>query len=403
MSKNKFLQEIVTTVDLIRSRQSMDGSIQNPQHEDYIFVNHLTEILKQGASYINELSPKLLAAILNDVTCWIQNGLERRPFFDSTLAAFEYPPDGGTFFFLAAMRATNGPQPEGLRIEIVYGIRQETSYLEEASRHTHGYIAPFQCIQLEKASEGFRSGNCIVLFPESVAAVNKVKKQGFALFFFSKFFEIYQNQTLPEIERLFGTGNNVIFESLKSKKISEAETYDARCLWGYYHDYVHHTGIRPLDKNLYIKQNWFTGLLEEVKCDLTVVRLMQKSRPSFWMEIVEFVLFERIFRYPKNSEKNITFDAGTGILIFEIFFKNGVLKKCENGYLEFSPEGIEECINLIIADIEKLEQLPDEDYIAAAKIYVQKHLGLPNNHSERFNFPASQYTKLVQRTAQCNC
>jgi len=397
-----WIKEIVIIVDKIRVRQEADGSIKKPLKSDYHLLSSLIEKLaRKSASNLDELSPDLLAATLSDLGRWLMKGLETVPLFDATLSEFKCPSSGGILFFLAAMRATNGPQPEGFRLELVYGIRQETPYLTEAGHCTDDYIAPFQCIQLKCASEGFNTGNCIVLFPESVATERKIKKQEFSLFFFSKFFSIYNKQTLPEVDRLFGIGNKVISWPLASRNMSEADTYDARCLWGYYHDYAHHTGPRPLNKNLYIKQNWFTGLLEETKCDLIAARLVKKYRPAFWQEIFEFILLERIFRYPQNStEQNITFDAGTGIFLFEMFFKSGALQQGRDGFLEFDCSRLECSIDAIIEEIESIECLPDKDYVLVAKKHVQNHLGLPRLPLMRFNFSQSSYAKIVRGEIQ---
>ncbi|WP_375664701.1 hypothetical protein [Bartonella sp. CL162QHHD] len=125
-----------------------------------------------------------------------------------------------------------------------------------------------------------------------------------------------------------------------------------------------------MDKNLYIKLNWFTGLLEETKVDLITVRIMLQNHPKFWKEITEFILLERIFRYPKDSDQHMTFDAATGILLFEI---------------------------LMIADIEALEALDDDAYLAGAKDYIQNNLGKPQTSKSRFNFSTSSYAQRVIR------
>jgi len=386
---------IISLVDEIRARQELDGSIKDPGPADYARINGLTAELDRQAGAIDGLSPALLAATLEDLGRWAQNGLHQRPLFDRTLASFKTPLPGEALFLLAPMRATNGPDPEGFRLELVTGYRSETTYLADAGQYTEHYVAPFQCIKLGAASKGFLQGNCIVLFPESVAAASKVDKQAFALFFFSKFFPIYNNQTIVEADRLFGHDSPFLFGQLSSRQMSEADMYDARCLWGYYHDYAHHTGPRPLDKNLYIKLNWFTGLLEETKCDLITVRLVQRHRPDFWQEIAEFILLERMFRYPKGSERHMTFDAGTGILLFEILMNAKALIEDERGRLKFDTERLGEQISSVIADIEALETLDDEAYLAGARDYVQTHLGAPENPRARFNFPASHYARRV--------
>ena len=386
---------IISVVDEIRARQELDGSIKEPGPMDHARINRLIAELDRQAAAIDGLSPLLLAATLEDLGHWAQNGMHQRPLFDKTLASFKTPLPGKALFLLAPMRATNGPDPEGFRLEVVTGYRDETPYLVDAGQYTEHYVAPFQCIKLGAASKGFLQGNCIVLFPESVAAASKIDKQAFALFFFSKFFHIYNDQTVVEADRLFGRDNPYLFGQLSSRQMPESDMYDARCLWGYYHDYAHHTGPRPLDKNLYIKLNWFTGLLEESKCDLITVRLVQQHRPDFWQEIAEFILLERMFRYPKGSEQHMTFDAGTGILLFEILMNARALIEDEQGHLKFDTERLGEQIASVISDIEALETLDDEAYLAGARAYVHKHLGTPVHPQARFNFPASHYARRV--------
>lgn len=399
MPKVEPITAIICLVDEIRARQELDGSIKAPGPADYARINELSAELKARAGAIDGLARPLLEATLHDLENWARNGLDQRPFFDKTLASFKTPLPGEALFLLAPMRATNGPAPEGFRLELVTGYRSESPYLVDAAKYTQNYVAPFQCIKLGAASTGFAEGNCIVLFPESVAASSKIDKQAFALFFFSKFFRIYNDQTVAEADRLFGRDSQLLFGQLSSRQMSESDMYDARCLWGYYHDYAHHTGLRPLDKNLYIKLNWFTGLLEESKCDLITLRLVQQHRPDFWQEIAEFILLERMFRYPKGSEQHMTFDAGTGILLFEIFMNAKALIDDEQGRLRFDADRLEEAVASVIADIEGLEKLDDEAYLAGARAYIHKHLGASEHPQVRFDFPASHYARRVLEAA----
>ncbi|WP_246787173.1 hypothetical protein [Bartonella taylorii] len=50
----------------------------------------------------------------------------------------------------------------------------------------------------------------------------------------------------------------------------------------------------------------------------------------------------------------MTFDAGTGILLFEILMRNKALIETGRGYLQFDLERLKEVIPLIIVDIEAL-------------------------------------------------
>jgi hypothetical protein len=95
----------------------------------------------------------------------------------------------------------------------------------------------------------------------------------------------------------------------------------------------------------------------------------------------------------------MTFDAGTGILLFEIFTNAKALIEDEQGRLMFDSERLEEEIEAVIADIEALEKLDDEAYLAGARAYVHKHLGTPETPQARFNFPASRYARRVLEAA----
>ncbi|USP03256.1 hypothetical protein [Bartonella taylorii] len=129
--------------------------------------------------------------------------------------------------------------------------------------------------------------------------------------------------------------------------------------------------------------------------DLITVRIMLQNRPKFWKEISEFVLLERIFRYPKGSDQYMTFDAGTGILLFEILMRNKALIETGRGYLQFDLERLKEVIPLIIVDIEALEALDDGAYLAGAKDYIQNNLGKPKTPKSRFDFSTSYYARRV--------
>lgn len=389
------LDVLVSLVNEIREVQDLDGSIKDEVFRGRTLVSRLMNAIDQWRLELGGRHDVILKSILADLRSWMASGIEHKPRFDTALSGFRVPKDGESVIFIAPMRATNGPLPDGCKLELINGTRCETSFLAGASKYTNGYVAPFQCIKLGKASHGFSSGNCIVLFPESVSTSRRIDKQNFALFFFSKFYEIYNNQTLPEVDRLFGGDANLIFGGAQSRGMSEESVYDARCLWGYYHDYAHHSGPRPLNNNLYIKMNWYAGLLEEVKCDLKVVSLVVKHKPDFWRQIVEFVLFERLFRYPMGSRSNLTFDAGTGVLLFEILFEERALVRRRDGFLSFDEGKLFSVISSVVDRIERLEFLNDEDYIREARSYVWSILGHPLASGERFDLLRTAYAREV--------
>ncbi|WP_208442085.1 MULTISPECIES: hypothetical protein [Bartonella] len=64
-------------------------------------------------------------------------------------------------------------------------------------------------------------------------------------------------------------------------------------------------------------------------------------------------------------------------------------------YIQFDLERLEEVIILMIADIEALETLDDDAYLAGAKDYIQNNLGKPQTSQSRFNFSTSHYAQRV--------
>lgn len=392
MNADEALVDLVSLVNKIRALQGVDGCVDLSCGIATPLVIALRDRLNMYRESLKASS--LIDAIVCDLDMWMRAGLNSKPYFDNTLNSFSVPQDGGRMFLMAPVRATNGPSPEGYHLELVSGIRRESRYLSEASEFTDGYIAPFQCIDLGVSSTGFSDGNCIVLFPESVLSYGGVDRQGFAMFFFSKFRDIFFGQTLPEVVRIFGHASKFLFGGLKSSFLSEQDLYDARCLWGYYHDYMHHTGPRPLDKNLYIKMNWYAGLLEEAKVDLKVFLMLVGRRPRFWMEISEFILMDRMFRYPIDVAKRMTFDAGTGVFIFDAFFKRGAIKKVGCN-IEVDMDALVEAAVDVVVEIERLERLPDDEYLGAAKSYVLSLLGESSDKSVKFKLDSTEYHRVV--------
>ena len=141
MQKPDPLSTLVNIVDEVRARQELDGSIKAPNVADHALINRLITELDRHAAIIDGLSAPLLTATLEDLGNWLKNGLDQRPLFDKTLASFNTPAPGDALFLLAPMRATNGPDPEGFRLELVTGYRSETPYLAKAAQYTEQYVA----------------------------------------------------------------------------------------------------------------------------------------------------------------------------------------------------------------------------------------------------------------------
>lgn len=394
------IQRIVRAADILRQHQSLDGSIPDPSADNRCAVADLAALIEAEWGRIPGLTPMLAEAVTGDLRRWLAGGLDRPPAFDATIDAFPSPAIGDPVFFLACMAATNGPEPTGRFLEVIAGYRRESKQLGAAASFCGGYRKAFDCIHLTQASTGFRKGNCIVLFPESVARSAPIERQAFALFFFNKFQRIYQNQTMPQLRRLFGPDDQLFPGTgpWLSGEMTAPDMYDARCLWGYLHDYAHHTGPRPLDQALSVKIGWHTGLLEELKCDLIGALIVAREQPVHWRETIEFIFWERMLRYPLSSRNHNTFDAGTGVVLFDDLWRAGAIRHDNGSHLTVNLDRVLHTAESLVAQIESLERLDDDAYKAAARTFVEARLG-PPHPPDRYDRAATIHANVVCRSA----
>ncbi|WP_254474188.1 hypothetical protein [Bartonella sp. B1098] len=64
-------------------------------------------------------------------------------------------------------------------------------------------------------------------------------------------------------------------------------------------------------------------------------------------------------------------------------------------YIQFDLKHLKQVVSLVIADIEALEALGVDAYLAGAKDYIQNNLGKPKTSQSRFNFSTSHYAQRV--------
>ena len=65
--------------------------------------------------------------------------------------------------------------------------------------------------------------------------------------------------------------------------------------------------------------NFFAGILEEVKVDCQAILTLWERQYDGWEEIIEFVLYERLLRYPSQHRKNSFSPEYAGE---KVFFRN---------------------------------------------------------------------------------
>jgi hypothetical protein len=385
---------VISMVNAFRALQDVTGAVVREADRA---ENLLRAMMPAVRGLCDSLDQSSIGEAFNaDVDAWIAGGLGEKPCFDRTQAAFVAPADGGATFFIAPLTATNGPVPRGYYLECFLAVRDEPQGVKTmAARFPHPKNG-CQSGRLILGSEGIRRGNCIVFFPENIPTRQTLSAQSYAFFFYNKFQAIYEGETMPRVRKLFGP-RDVLFGTTEwvSSGMKIAECYDARAIWGYLHDYFHHSGPRPLDKHLQVKLDFFTGLLEEIKCDCQTAILAATEDIPSKRELVEFVLFERLFRYPGQPDALQNFDAGTGLLLFEWLAREGAICQLAGNRLNIDLRMTVAAMTLLVSRIEQLERIADDNgYRNAAEVFVRTIL--PGGKiGDRFAFPDA-YTRMAR-------
>jgi len=385
------VHELICYVDTFRALQEPSGRVVESPDLAAALLGSIADIYGEITRSLGR--GDLGAAAAQDIRSWLDRGLDQRPFFDNARAALRPPEDGEEVVVLAPILATNGPAPRGHYLEAFWAWRDEPGVCAEAARVFPHPKNKCQSLRLRAGSRGFATGNCIVFFPENICGATEVVGQDYAMFFFNKFRPIYLRHTMPIVRRLFGPRDTLFARSRWiSETMEAAACYAARCLWGYLHDYFHHQGPRPFDENMQLKLNWFTGLLEEIKCDARAALAVINERLPFHEEIFEFVLFERMLRYPRQPDAPRNFDAGTGVLLFEWLTRHRAIET-PGGRLVFELPATLEALDRLVATIESLERLEESAYRAEARAFVRSLLPA-GGKDERFSIPPG-YRNLV--------
>lgn len=372
---------LVAAIEALGALQRPDGSIPAARHAEAETL--LPAIATRVRGIAGACRQEAFGeAFARDVAHWCRSGLGRTPDFGLSRDAILPPQDGDPFFFAGPLRLANGGRT-GWRFETFLSLREEPAdpnYLTLYARFPHPANI-CQSSHLVAGSRGLTQGNNIVFFPENIQAATPVERQTYAVFFFNKFHRIYNEITLPAADRAMAG-----IEIRNPTRDDPRAGYKARCVWGYLHDYYHHQGPRPFDRNVAIKTRWFTGLLEEIKVDLQSLLACRGKDVVDGDAVAEFILLDRAFRYPLEPDWYRNFDSGTGLILLAMLREKGALRRLDDGRLQIDPEGVEPAARAFIREVETMEGLDDADYLAAAKGLVRRYLP-EGAGARRFNRP----------------
>lgn len=318
-------------------------------------------------------------AIIGDMEIWIKDGLNTPPYFNNVRESYKSIENSNVSFFWGPTIMANAGKKRGHYFEGFLIYREEpVECFSLYKKYPHPKNICQSC-HLLAGTSGFETGNCLVFFPENIKATNKIEQQKYAVFFFNKFFHIYNRITIPTVISLIKS------PVLKSAHLNSRQMYVARCIWGYLHDYFHHCGSKPFDENVYLKTRWAVGVLEEIKVDMQTLQTCLSDDIPYGQEVAELIIYERLFRYPQEPDFSRNFDSATGFFLLSwLEQKNAFKIHAENVEIDWNMliKVIPELIN-IITNIEN--ELKDETILEKATEVVFKYLQIPELNEDRFS------------------
>lgn len=378
----EFERRIVPAVGLIRAAQVRgDGADATGD------LGQLCDDIEQ----LDGLLPKSqIKATVHDLRTWSRSGFTDAPAFDATRDTVPAPEDRQAAAFVGPVTLPNSDGSSGAFLEAFSVVRQDPDCIFDLQAEYPHPKAVFQSTRLLSASAGLRDGNCVVFFPENIPTVTPTVNQTFAWFFFNRHVNIYAG-TLEIVARLCGAGSPFAGETeLRSANVDPEDVYQARCVWGYLHDYFHHTGPRPLDQNLTLKTKWRTGLLEELKVDLKSAIACYEESVPYGDIIFEYIVLERLFRYPAEPRPFRNFDSGTGFALGTWLAEHGLFTTDGQGQRRLgSKADVVASARDLVRMIEEIEMIPEDDLYreGATEFLYDKLLLKPVNKTDKCGGP----------------
>lgn len=272
--------------------------------------------------------------------------------------------------------------------QLVLIMRDEPESLQDVRENYPHSDSACQSTRVLTGSRQARAGLCVVLFPENVPASTQVTRQKFAWFFMNKHIPTHQ-WALGQIHQRCGASLFAEAEPLASPALDADGMYDTRCCWAHLHEYHHQVGPRPLASNLALKTRRYTGLLEELKVDCqTLQACLRDATIPYRREVFEFMLFDRLFRYPCASDAVSNDDSGAGVLLGTWLLRHQAVTVSDGRAQLVSRAETVRAVDALVSEILALEELDEAAYLKAAEEFTLSVLDPPAQPGELYAKPA---------------
>jgi hypothetical protein len=376
--------QAVPLVHELQGYQRPDGSIEPLQHKAAAqAMSALRDALRDSA-----LFPRAsLAALDHDLERWRAAGLESPPRFDASRDAIEGPGDKELGLFAGPAFMPNSDTQAPL-FQLALVMHDEPDSLRSVTKDYPHPDSACQMIRVLTGSRQARDGQCVVLFPENIPASTSVTRQKFAWFLMNKHIPTYQ-WTLARIRERCGDSLFAEGEPLASPKLDAEGIYDTRCCWAHLHEHHHQLGPRPLARNLGLKTQPYPGLLEELKVDCQSLQAcLSDTAMPYRLEVFEFVLFDRLFRYPTAADALSNGDSGAGVLLGTWLLRHGAVQAADGRSQLVSRAETVRAVDALVAEILALEDLDETTYTKEVERFTLSVLDPPARSDEKYAKPA---------------
>ncbi len=176
-------------------------------------------------------------------------------------------------------------------------------------------------VLLHCCTDGFENPLSVAIFPENYVNA-KVQQHHKAYYFIEKFVKRFKTFTRPAIE---ATWSPTAFPDILMA--DDSLLTSASAIWVHMHEHYHKTGYLPLPEFLKDKSTRNGAGAEELRVDiLSILALLElQSNDIVLRASIQYILAERLIRYPLQATPQENYDARSSVALFEYLQRHHVI------------------------------------------------------------------------------
>jgi hypothetical protein len=217
-------------------------------------------------------------------------------------------------------------------------------------------------VLLHCCSDGFKNPLSVAIFAENFRDA-EVKPYHKAYYLIEKFVDRFKSYTRPAIEAAWSPTAFPDVITADDDLLTRASA-----IWVHLHEYYHRTGYLPLPEHLKEKSSRNGAGAEELRVDiLSILALLDlHANDPVLRASIQYILAERLIRYPLQAPPKENYDARSSVALFEYLQRHGVIgRKGGRFYFVGGYARLGEALRSILVNITALEdrisQSPADD------------------------------------------